>query len=88
MSALFKMPVRISRLTTVDQVAWLRKYKKAIEDSIKAAQDRAVEEGLAEYVTVNVESSPNKATFIAKFGDKVWARMCNRSTRTNWRVKS
>jgi hypothetical protein len=88
MSALFKMPVRVSRLTTVDQVAWLRKYKKAIEDAIDVAKDRAVEEGLAEYVTVDVESSPNKATFIAEFGKKRWARMCNRSTRNNWRVKS
>ena len=87
MSALFKKPVRISRLTTVDQVAWLKDYKKAVEKSIKTAQDRAVEEGLAECVTVDVERAPNKATLIAEFGEKIWARMCSRSTRTDWKVK-
>ena len=88
MSALFRIPVRVSRLTTVDQVAWLKDYKKAIEDSIKAAQERAVEEGLAEYVTTERETSPNKATFIAEFGEKIWSRMCKRTEVKTWRAKS
>jgi hypothetical protein len=87
MAAVFKIPARVLRLTTLDQVDWLKEYKASIDLSIKAAQDRAVEEGLAEYVTVDVERSPNKATFIAEFGEKVFARMCKRSTRTEWREK-
>jgi hypothetical protein len=87
MSALFKMPARISRLTTLDQVAWLKDYRKAIEDSIEAAKDRAVKEGLAEYVTTERETSPNKATFIAEFGEKIWSRMCKRTEVTTWRAK-
>lgn len=88
MNTLFKIPVRVTKLTAVDQVAWLKDYEKAVKASIKAAQQRAVDEGLAEYVTVDVERAPNKATFIAEFGEKIWARMCNRSTRTDWRPKS
>jgi len=87
MSALFKMPVRVSRLTTLDQIDWLKDYKAAIDSSIKAAQQRAVDEGLAEYVTTERESSPNKATFIAEFGEKIWARMCKRTEVKTWRKK-
>lgn len=88
MAALFKMPTRISRLSTLDQIDWLQDCKKSFELSIKAAQQRAVEEGLAEYVTTERETSPNKATFIAEFGDKIWERMCKRSEVTTWRKKS
>jgi predicted adenine nucleotide alpha hydrolase (AANH) superfamily ATPase len=88
MAALFKIPARVSRLSTLDQIDWLQDCKKSFELSIKAAQQRAVEEGLAEFVTVDVERVPNKATFIAEFGEKVFARMCTRSTRTDWRKKS
>ena len=87
MSALFKMPVRVSRLTTLDQIDWLKDYKAAIDSSIKAAQQRAVDEGLAEYVTTERESSPNKATFIAEFGEKIWTRMCKRTEVKTWRKK-
>jgi hypothetical protein len=85
MGAVFKIPARISRLTILDQVDWLQDYKKSIDLSIKAAQQSAVDQGLAEFVTVDVERVPNKATFIAEFGEKVFARMCKRSTRTEWR---
>lgn len=88
MTALFKIPARVTKLDTLDQVAWLKDYKKAIEDSIKAAQDRAVKEGLAEYVTTERETSPNKPTFIAEFGEKIWARMCKRTEVRTWRAKS
>lgn len=88
MSALFKVPARVTKLDTLDQVAWLKDYRKALDDSIKAAQERAVEEGLAEYVTTERETSPNKATFIAEFGEKIWARMCRRTEVKTWRVKS
>jgi hypothetical protein len=87
MGAVFKIPARVSRLTILDQVDWLQDYKKSIDLSIKAAQQSAVDQGLAEFVTVDVERSPNKATFIAEFGEKVFARMCKRSTRTEWRKK-
>jgi len=87
MGAVFKIPARVSRLTTLDQVDWLQDYKKSIDLSIKAAQQSAVDQGLAEFVTVDVERVPNKATFIAEFGEKVFARMCKRSTRTDWRKK-
>tara|TARA_S200002703_G_scaffold145407_1_gene139767 strand:+ start:337 stop:600 length:264 start_codon:yes stop_codon:yes gene_type:complete len=87
MGAVFKIPARISRLTILDQVDWLQDYKKSIDLSIKAAQQSAVDQGLAEFVTVDVERVPNKATFIAEFGEKVFARMCKRSTRTDWRKK-
>lgn len=88
MSALFKLPARVSKLDTVDQVEWLKDYKKAIEKSIKAAQQRAVDEGLAVYVVTERENAPNKATFIAEFGEKVWARMCHRTEVKTWRAKS
>ena len=87
MGAVFKIPARVSRLTILDQVDWLQDYKKSIDLSIKAAQQSAVDQGLAEFVTVDVERVPNKATFIAEFGEKVFARMCKRSTRTEWRKK-
>ena len=87
MSALFKIPARVTKLDTVDQVKWLKEYKAALESSIKAAQQRAVDEGLAEFVTVDVERAPNKTQFIAEFGEKVWSRLCNRTTRTDWRIK-
>ena len=87
MGAVFKIPARISRLTILDQVDWLQDYKKSIDLSIKAAQQSAVDQGLAEFVTVDVERVPDKATFIAEFGEKVFARMCKRSTRTDWRKK-
>lgn len=87
MGAVFKIPARVSRLTTLDQVDWLQDYKKSIDLSIKAAQQRAAEEGLAEYVTTERETSPNKATFIAEFGEKVWARMCKRTEVKTWRKK-
>jgi hypothetical protein len=88
MSALFKLPARVSKLDTVDQVEWLKDYKKAIEKSIKTAQQRAVDEGLAVYVVTERENAPNKATFIAEFGEKVWARMCHRTEVRTWRAKS
>jgi hypothetical protein len=88
MSALFKLPARVSKLDTVDQVEWLKDYKKAIEKSIKTAQQRAVDEGLAVYVVTERENAPNKATFIAEFGEKVWARMCHRTEVKTWRAKS
>ena len=44
------------------------------------------DQGLAEYVTVAVERAPNKAQFIAEFGEIVWNRMCNHTTRNDWRV--
>ena len=87
MSAVFKIPARVTKLDTVDQVKWLKEYKAAIDLSIKAAQQSAVDQGLAEFVTVDVERAPNKTTFIAEFGEKVFARMCKRSTRTEWRKK-
>lgn len=87
MSALFKLPARVSKLDTVDQVEWLKDYKKAIEKSIKTAQQRAVDEGLAVYVVTERENAPNKATFIAEFGEKVWARMCHRTEVKTWRAK-
>ena len=87
MNAQFKIPTRVTKLTAVDQVKWLKEYKAAIDASIKAAQQVAVDEGLAEFVTVDVERAPNKAQFIAEFGDKVWSRLCNRTTRTDWRIK-
>jgi hypothetical protein len=87
MGAVFKIPARVSRLTILDQVDWLQDYKKSIDLSIKAAQQSAVDQGLAEFVTVDVERAPNKTTFIAEFGEKVFARMCKRSTRTEWRKK-
>ena len=87
MAALFKIPARVSRLTTIDQIDWLKEYKASIDLSIKAAQQRAVDEGLAEFVTVDVERAPNKTQFIAEFGEKVWSRLCNRTTRTDWRIK-
>ena len=87
MGAVFKIPARVSRLTTIDQIDWLKEYKASIDLSIKAAQQRAVEEGLAEYVTTERESSPNKATFIAEFGEKIWTRMCKRTEVKTWREK-
>lgn len=87
MNAQFKIPARVTKLTAVDQVKWLKEYKAAIDDSIKAAQDRAVKEGLAEYVTTERETSPNKQTFIAEFGEKIWSRMCKRTEVRTWRVK-
>jgi len=87
MAALFKIPARVSRLTTLDQVDWLQDYKKSIDLSIKAAQQSAVDQGLAEFVTVDVERVPNKATFIAEFGEKIWARMCKRTEVKTWREK-
>ena len=85
--ALFKTPVRVSRLNTLDQVAGLKDYEKAVEDAIKAAQQAAVDEGLAYWQFSDRETSPNKATFIAKFGKATWSRMCTRSQRRDWRIK-
>jgi len=85
--ALFKTPVRVSRLTTVDQVAWLRDYAKSIDAAIKAAQQAAVDEGLAEWQFSDRETSPNKATFILEFGEAKWSQMCTRSQRRDWRIK-
>ena len=86
MGAVFKIPARVTKLDTVDQVKWLKEYKAAIDLSIKAAQQSAVDQGLAEYVTVAVERAPNKAQFIAEFGEIVWNRLCNHTTRNDWRV--
>ena len=87
MSALFKLPARVSRLTIIDQVEFLKDYQKSVEKALKAAKEQAVKEGRAEYVVTERENAPNKATFIAEFGEKVWARMCHRTEVRTWRAK-
>ena len=81
-----KIPARVSKLTTVDQVLWLKDYAKQVAAAIKAAQDLAVKERLAEYVTVDVERAPNKALYVAYHGEKLFEKHCTRATRTDWRI--
>ena len=85
--ALFKTPVRVSRLTTLDQVAWLKDYAEAVDKAIKAAQQAAVDEGLAYWKFSDRETSPKKAAFILEFGETKWSQMCTRSQRRDWRIK-